>query len=284
MNTQVRIAWLPYPLHRLDNGTLNHADQFASLEALAQVLEEFPVDLAARFAGGKPEQILALAGILPFFSLFSSIYFRSVTQGKKSIRVYKRRGKSKETDEEYLQNKVKSDDEGLDVEPNKINSGGIPKIGGWEGRDRWYVEWEKYNTQYQAFRSELVVNFRETGKDDRNDWNKTSVIEWMNAHHLGEETAKRFYRYFSGVSKTSGKVKTRPIKDSCAWPLGCVQNLPHEESPYASSLCQEVEHSRPKIYDPTVAGDQYMCRIHNQWKTSNPMLDLGGILWCIYGD
>ena len=126
----------------------------------------------------------------------------------------------------------------------------------------------KNTTRNQAFRSELVVNFRETGKDDRNDWNKTSVIEWMNAHHLGEETAKRFYRYFSGVSKTSGKVKTRPIKDSCAWPLGCVQNLPHEESPYASSLCQEVEHSRPKIYDPTVAGDQYMCRIRNQWKTS----------------
>ena len=182
---------------------------------------------------------------------------------------------------EYVES-IQKQNTGLTPERGNVRSGCIPKIGGWNGRRRWFVEEERFMKQYNAFRRQLKEEFTDTNKDDRQDWNIPAVEEWMKEKYLGRDTANRFWRYLSGAP--TGQIRRRAIHDGCAWPLGCVQNLPVEEAPFAGALCQESEHSRPKIYDSTADGDQVMCRIHNQWKTSNPLMDLGGILWCIFGE
>jgi len=272
------------PIHHLSPTTLIHAEKFGTLQDLHDVLSDFPIDIVAEFAGGKPEQILAFAGILPYFSLFNSIYFRSLTQGDGAIRVYPRQSGSKGTLEQdfaHVEDPKKYRD-WYPPEQGNVRQGSIPKIGGWGSRRRWYVEQDWYMNEYHKFRRRLKENFQESQKDGRDDWNIPNTQEWMEENNLGVETALRFYMYFSGAP--TGQIRRRAIQDGCAWVLGCVQNLPMQDAPFAAGLCQESEHSRPKIYDSQVAGDQVMCRIHNQWKTSNPLMDLGGILWCVFGD
>jgi hypothetical protein len=274
----------PKPIHRLGPDELQHTDKFPDFAGMVATLSEFPLETAAAFSGAKQEQIISMSGIMPYFSLFSSMYFRALTQGDDAVRIYSRSPGQKNTMEQDFEHveSIHPPDSWYKPERGNVRSGSIPKIGGWLGRRRWFVERTRFMEEYKKFRMSLVTKFQESEKDNRQDWNISGVREWMAENYLGEETADRFWKYFSGVP--TGQIRRKAIHDGCAWPLGCVQNLPVDEAPFAGALCQEKEHSRPKIYDPTVEGDQFMCRIHNQWKTSNPLMDLGGILWCIFGE
>lgn len=276
------VIWLVNPIHRLSANSPFHVDRFENPQDLSNLFHDFPFETVAGFSGGKSQQIIAFAGIIPYFSLFSSMYFRATTQGSSTIKIYERSGKKDPS--EIIEGNITDAigrKEGT-VIPGIVQPDHLPSIGGFSDRRKWYVEEAKFLDELNKFTVLLKEDFNQSNKDDRNDWNNYQVKQWMEEHHMGTPTAKRFWKYFSGAP--TQQIRRNPTKDGCGWPLGCVQNLPQEDAQYASSLSQEVEHSRPKTYDNRSKGDQYMCSIHNRWKTSNPLMDLGGMLWCIFGD
>ena len=218
------------------------------------LLTEEDVDLISSFSGGNKQNIVSLMGILPYFSLFHSIYMRSVTRLK----------------DRYIRNqhRIEHDFKWGERESSTISSVRI----GRHGR-KWFVEREDWDKEYLEFEEKFILAEIEDGRT------ALEAREKLQQKFISSETSSRFYNYFSGQYTTCV-----PITGSCSWPLGCVQNIPeHEDYPMIESLFSEREHSKPStLYSREP--DQSMCYIHNRWKTWNPVFDLGGILWCIFGD
>ena len=104
------------------------------------------------------------------------------------------------------------------------------------------------------------------------------AVEEINQQRLGEDTSERFYEYFTGR-----ETPLISIGGSCSWPLGCVQNLDPAEFKFSDRLLSENEHSKPKsLFE--YSANQKMCCTHNRWKAANPLFDVGGMLWCIFGE
>lgn len=218
------------------------------------LLTEEDVDLISSFSGGNKQNIVSLMGILPYFSLFHSIYMRSITRLK----------------DRYIRNqhRIEHDFKWSERESSTISSVRI----GRHGR-KWFVEREDWDKEYLEFEEKFILAEIEDGRTAH------EAREKLQQKFISSETSSRFYNYFSGQYTTCV-----PITGSCSWPLGCVQNIPeHEDYPMIESLLSEREHSKPStLYSREP--DQSMCYIHNRWKTWNPVFDLGGILWCIFGD
>ena len=61
----------------------------------------------------------------------------------------------------------------------------------------------------------------------------------------------------------------------CAFPLGCVQNLGHDNAPFSNRLSWEHEHSRPRRWGGTDNSDtQVMCTHHNRLKGDGFIFDV----------
>jgi len=229
--------------------------EFAQFDKLKPFGEGYPIDdplieLISSFTGTNSGILNSVIAIMPYHSLFNSIYMRAVVANSQKY-----------------------------IKQQTTEEGGIKSTSVWIGDmltgKQWAISPEDFKKEYQKFREEYKkFRFEKDGV-------KLTTLERKRALeeiHLGHETAERFRRYFSGE-----ETPRRPISGSCAWPLGCVQNLPTEEFPKSSDLLIHAEHSKPKILFQADA-DQTMCASHNMLKTNNTLFDVGGILWCILGE
>ena len=132
----------------------------------------------------------------------------------------------------------------------------------------WQIQQESFNGQYANFLKSYC---------QEHDLRTPDAMISLDEMHMGMETRDRFYRYFSGFESQS-----LSTPGSCAWPLGCVQNLPEGDSPLSSELGSQDEHSRPQSLWNTVP-NQKMCTLHNRWKGDNLLFDIQGVLYCVFG-
>lgn len=207
-------------------------------------LDSETIDSIAEFVGGNAKHILGIQRIIPYFSLFNGIYLRSISKN-----------------ENYIHEKIKTDGNG-----KKYASIWIGKDVNNDGT-KWAVTEEDFINEYRQFKATIGGKLGIGGKE---------LNDWLDKRKLGKETSERFWKYLSGK-----EVELGPISGTCAWPLGCVQNLKSDEFKNSYKLGNEKEHSRPKtLYE--YSADQSMCHYHNMIKTDNPIFDLGGVLNCIY--
>jgi hypothetical protein len=200
------------------------------------------LEMISTFCGAESSGISLFQRVIPYFSLFSSIYFR-VVSGKANLI-----SSARSNDGEQIQSSIRFGE--LDGPEWKIS------------RDDWDAEYEKFVNAYIASKDDISVEIALAEIDDQS---------------LGAGTSGRFYEYFTGI-----ETPLISIGGSCSWPLGCVQNLDPDEFRYSKHLLSENEHSKPKsLFD--YKANQKMCCTHNRWKAANPLFDIGGILWCIFG-
>ena len=207
---------------------------------------DIEIQAISDFSGSNPSILKSFISIIPYFTLFHSIWMRAAArQPNKHLKTTQTKSGQK-----------------------------ILWIGDVETDERWAISAEDYNKEYQKFKN----LFRE--RMEAVSSRKISTIELqeeLDRLHLGKETAERFRRYFSGEETPS-----QSISGSCANPQGCVQNL-QEFAEVGHKFVTEKEHSKPDVLWFGNA-DQKMCLTHNRWKSSNPMFDVGGMLWCILGN
>ena len=132
----------------------------------------------------------------------------------------------------------------------------------------WLIQEESFNQEYGKFLQSFC---------QERELITAEGLTLLDEMHMGLETRDRFYRYFSGLESQS-----LSTPGSCAWPLGCVQNLPEDASPFSSELGSQDEHSRPQSLWNTVP-NQKMCTLHNRWKGDNLLFDIQGVLYCVFG-
>jgi hypothetical protein len=231
-----------------------HPEELARSNKLKPFGEGYPIDdplieLISSFTGTNSGILNSVIAIMPYYSLFNSIYMRAVVANSHKY-----------------------------IKQQTTEEGGIISTSVWIGDKltgkQWAISDEDFNKEYQKFRKEYrKFRFEKDGVE----LSTPELHRALKEIHLGYDTAERFRRYFSGE-----ETPRRPISGSCAWPLGCVQNLPTEEFPKSSNLLTHAEHSKPKILFQADA-DQTMCASHNMLKTNNTLFDVGGILWCILG-
>jgi hypothetical protein len=198
-------------------------------------VDQAVLKLISEFTGGNPVLLRQTMHLMPYFTLFHTMYVRAVLTSKGALR------KSPLTNM-YIDNEDKD----------------------------WGVDKLRFNKEYNRFVSSV---------------SKTQGIDYQTAadllisQNMGPETRDRFYQYFTGGSLPSD---VRPGTGSCAWPLGCVQNIMDFDPP-AEKLGREEEHGRPHSLRP---GDsnQRMCIVHNRWKGDNLLFDVIGVLYCIFGE
>ena len=191
----------------------------------------------SNFAGGNPLLIQTFMGIVPYFTLFHSMYLRAISRTN-----------------------------GYTMEEDK---GGLSI--GTHG-EKWKISRESYDAEYGTFLSDY-----QSLLGGQAEISIPQVLEKLDTLFLGKAQRDRFFKYFTG-----GESPSTGTAGSCAWPLGCVQNLPAEDFKFSYILGNEQEHSRPESLwfgAPT----QEMCTLHNSWKTDNLLFDLTGILYCIFG-
>lgn len=226
------------PQERVDD-----SDRLSYIDADSNPIDQEILKIISEFAGGEVSLIQSFMGILPYFSLFHTMYLSAISKHEK-----------------YILNEEKNSEKGV----NSL----------WIGsnEEKWRIEKAHYDTEYSFFMAQIQSHLGGA------DTIKTpEVQEYLRERHMGPETRDRFFTYFTG-----GESQSLGTPGSCAWPLGCVQNLNSEEFPYSDLLGNQEEHGRPKsLREATYS--QHMCQLHNNWKSDNPLFDLRGILYCIYG-
>lgn len=200
-------------------------------------LDETLLLAISEFSGGNSRLIQQTMHLMPYFTLFHTIYVRVI---------------------------VKSEDY---MSKSPLSKSNIDYDGG--NRD-WVVSKEDFTMEYNQFVYK-VSKERGIGFDE--------ALDDLASQNMGPETRDRFYEYFTGADLPSDNISGT---GSCAWPLGCVQNISDIDD-MAEELGSEKEHSRPKSLRDGQP-NQRMCAIHNRWKGNNLLFDVIGILYCVFGD
>jgi len=202
-----------------------------------QELDEDLLVAISEFSGGNAGLIQQTMHLMPYFTLFHTIYVRVVVKN-----------------ENYMSKSPLS--------KNNIDDNG--------GDRDWFVNKEDFTMEYNQFVLEVSKKL---------DIEISQAIEDLTKMNMGPKTKDRFYEYFTGGDRPSDNLSGT---GSCAWPLGCVQNI-YNFDVRAEELGSEKEHSRPKSLRDGQP-NQYMCAIHNRWKGHNLLFDVIGILYCVFGD
>jgi hypothetical protein len=264
---------------------------------------DFPDEIyhnIARFVGANELDLILHTKLIPMVSLFQGIYLRCVTQRHDSVLCFKDEENSAvpETPPKFR-----------DVYGRKTRIGKFDEVDKRCNHEEFGIDQENdvsLHEMYEVYNKFAKTSNRKTLREiglgeiqlwlmwryltrrsiDINCWKRDfySMTKTNDVRQRKDEDEEqwgvRVWKIFGGdYIKTSpiramGKLSFASRVKACSFTLGCPQNLPAEEAPYANRLSWEREHSRPQSWGGTDEVDlRAMCTFHNGQKGNSWWFD-----------
>ena len=215
--------------------------------------------------GCRPGDLSLMKTVLDLYSLYHGIFLRSCASYNEDISI---------------------DHTNNDGETKQIDSEKGELVLGVTGVPIFSAKHDHYISEFLEFEDNCMTELKSRNVD-------VDQIEIeLRSRGISETVADNYWKYITGediASEAEGYLLSPRRDMSCAWPLGCPQNIaliedgtvmPHFTPRYAGRLSRERDHCRPSSITkdtplhPAQNALQPMCKYHNRLKREMPLWDI----------